>query len=54
MAEAIKSINEKVENTLSVEGISRKIRAKMQGVSEAELIFKEFDAVYCPSDFFNS
>ncbi|MDP8965523.1 MAG: OmpA family protein [Cyanobacteriota bacterium] len=41
MAEAIKSINEKVENTLSVEGISRKIRAKMQGVSEAELIFKE-------------
>jgi len=41
MAEAIKSINEKVENTLSLEGISRKIRAKIQGVSEAELIFKE-------------
>jgi len=41
MAEAIKSINEKVENTLSLEGISRKIRAKVQGVSEAELIFKE-------------
>src|SRR4028118_155979 len=41
MAEAINSINEKVENTLSLEGISRKIRAKMQGVSEAELIFKE-------------
>jgi outer membrane protein OmpA-like peptidoglycan-associated protein len=41
MAEAIKSINEKVENTLSLEGISRKIRAKIQGVSEAELILKE-------------
>ena len=41
MAQAIKSINEKVENTLSLEGISRKIRAKVQGVSEAELIFKE-------------
>lgn len=41
MAEAIRSINEKVENAFSLEGISRKIRAKMQGVSEAELIFKE-------------
>src|SRR4028118_1304690 len=41
MAEAIQSINEKVENTLSPEGVLRKIRAKMQGVSEAELIFKE-------------
>jgi hypothetical protein len=40
MAEAIKSINEKVENTLSLEGISRKIRAKVQGVSEAELILR--------------
>jgi outer membrane protein OmpA-like peptidoglycan-associated protein len=41
IAEAIRSINEKVENTLSVEGVSRKVRAKLQGVSEAELIFKE-------------
>ena len=41
MAEAISSINEKVENTLSLEGVSRKIRAKIQGVSEAELILKE-------------
>jgi outer membrane protein OmpA-like peptidoglycan-associated protein len=41
MAEAIKSINEKVENTLSLEGVFRKIRARIQGVSEAELIFKE-------------
>lgn len=41
MADAIRSINEKIENTLSLEGINRKIRAKMQGVSEAELIFKE-------------
>src|SRR5919202_1568089 len=41
MADAIQSINEKVENAFSLEGISRKIRAKMQGVSEAELILKE-------------
>ncbi|MCL1495656.1 MAG: BON domain-containing protein [Pseudanabaena sp. Salubria-1] len=40
-AEAIRSINQKVEQTFSVEGVQRKIRAKMQGVSEAELILKE-------------
>ncbi len=40
MAEAIRSINEQVANTLSVEGIKRKIRAKVQGVSEAELILQ--------------
>ena len=41
MAEAIKTINEKVSNALSVEGVQRKIRSKVQGVSEAELILKE-------------
>jgi outer membrane protein OmpA-like peptidoglycan-associated protein len=41
MTEAIKSINDKVANALSVEGVERKIRAKVQGVSEAELILKE-------------
>ena len=41
MAETIRAINKQVEETLSVEGIKRKIRAKLQGVSEAELIFKE-------------
>ena len=41
MAEVVRSINEKVEETLSPKGISRKIRAKMQGVSEAELILRE-------------
>lgn len=41
MADAIRSINEKIENTFSFEGINRKICAKVQGVSEAELIFKE-------------
>ena len=40
-AEAIRDINQKVEQTFSVEGVLRKARAKMQGVSEAELIFKE-------------
>lgn len=41
MAETIRAINKQVEETLSIEGIKRKIRAKLQGVSEAELIFKE-------------
>ncbi len=41
IAEVIRSINEKMENALSIEGITRKIRAKIQGTSEAELILKE-------------
>jgi outer membrane protein OmpA-like peptidoglycan-associated protein len=41
MVEVVKTINEKVESTLSPEGIKRKIRAKIQGVSEAELILQE-------------
>ena len=41
MADVIRNINEKIESTLSLEGINRKMRAKMQGVSEAELIIKE-------------
>jgi outer membrane protein OmpA-like peptidoglycan-associated protein len=41
LAEAIRLINQKVENAFSLEGVKRKIRAKMRGVSEAELIFQE-------------
>jgi outer membrane protein OmpA-like peptidoglycan-associated protein len=41
LAEAIRSINEKVSNALSPEGIYRKVRAKIQGVSEGELILTE-------------
>ncbi|PPT08368.1 hypothetical protein CKA32_006725 [Geitlerinema sp. FC II] len=41
MAEAVREINAKVENALSFEGVRRKIRARMQGVSEAELILQE-------------
>ena len=41
LAEEIGRINEKIENSLSREGISRKIRAKMRGISEAELILQE-------------
>jgi outer membrane protein OmpA-like peptidoglycan-associated protein len=41
MVELVKSINDKVESTLSPEGVWRKIRAKVQGVSEAELILQE-------------
>lgn len=40
-AEFVRSINQKVETTLSLQGISRTIRARIQGVSEAELIFRE-------------
>lgn len=41
MGEVVTSINDRVENALSVKGVTRKLRAKMQGVSEAELIFQE-------------
>lgn len=41
MVEVVQEINRKVESTLSPAGLRRKIRAKVQGVSEAELIFKE-------------
>ena len=41
MVEVVQEINRKVENTLSPEGFKRKIRAKIQGVSEAELILQE-------------
>lgn len=41
MAEVLNTINDKVENTLSVDGVSRKVRARLQGVSEAELILRE-------------
>ena len=41
MVEVVREINSKVESTLSPAGIRRKIQARIQGVSEAELIFKE-------------
>ena len=41
MADLVKSINDKLEKAVTFEGITRKIRAKMQGISEAELILKE-------------
>jgi outer membrane protein OmpA-like peptidoglycan-associated protein len=41
MAETMQEINQKVEQAVSVEGISRKVKAKLQGISEAELLMKE-------------
>lgn len=41
MGEVVSSINEKVEHTLSPQGVMRKVRAKVQGVSDAELILLE-------------
>jgi outer membrane protein OmpA-like peptidoglycan-associated protein len=41
LAEKMRAIDEKLERALNVEGISRKFKAKLQGVSEAELLLKE-------------
>lgn len=41
LAATLETINRKVEETLSVEGVKRKIRARIQGVSEAELLLSE-------------
>lgn len=41
MGEVVRTINEKVEKTLSMEGFQRKLRARWRGVSEAELIMEE-------------
>ena len=41
MVEVVQDINSKIEKTLTPEGIKRKFRAKVQGISEAELIFQE-------------
>ncbi|NEP59723.1 MAG: OmpA family protein [Symploca sp. SIO2G7] len=37
----LRAINEQIEHAFSVDAVSRKVRAKMQGVSEAELLLKE-------------
>lgn len=41
IGETIRDINRKIENTLTFKGIERKVRAKLQGVSEAELLLAE-------------
>ncbi|MGK7927886.1 MAG: hypothetical protein AB4290_22055, partial [Spirulina sp.] len=38
MGEAIENINKQIESAFSLQGIYRKLRARMRGVSEAELI----------------
>ncbi|MCW6038211.1 OmpA family protein [Spirulina subsalsa FACHB-351] len=45
MGELVASINEKVDQTLSLSGVQRKIKARIQGVSEAELILQEASPV---------
>jgi outer membrane protein OmpA-like peptidoglycan-associated protein len=52
MVEVIKSVNEKVETALSLPGIQRRIRAKLQGVSEAELILQEVAADFTVQGIF--
>lgn len=41
MAETVQAINQKIETAFSIKGLRRKIMAKLQGVSESELILKE-------------
>jgi outer membrane protein OmpA-like peptidoglycan-associated protein len=41
MSEEIRNINAKVEQSFSFEGMTRKVRARLQGVSEAELILRD-------------
>jgi len=41
LSEMMRQINEKLESSLSYERINRKIKAKLQGISEAELLMKE-------------
>jgi outer membrane protein OmpA-like peptidoglycan-associated protein len=41
LGETIKEINERIDNSLSVKGIQRKIHAKLKGMSEAELILQD-------------
>jgi len=41
LSEMMREINEKLESSLSPQRISRKIKAKLQGISEAELLMKE-------------
>jgi outer membrane protein OmpA-like peptidoglycan-associated protein len=41
LGETVKQINAQIEDSFSVKGLTRKFRAKLQGVSEAELILKE-------------
>ena len=37
----LRAINEQIEHAFSIDAVSRKVRARMQGVSEAELLLKE-------------
>lgn len=41
LAEALQAINQKLDSALSPEGIQRKIQAKLQGVSEAEIMLQQ-------------
>lgn len=41
IAQEIRAVNQKLENRLSLERITRKIRASLQGVSEGELLLTE-------------
>lgn len=41
MLEMVKAIDERIEKAFTLQGIRRKIRAKLRGVSEAELILQE-------------
>ena len=51
ISQTIEEINQKVENSLSPETLSLRMRAKVQGVSEAELLLKESMPFYIRAVF---
>lgn len=50
-AELLNDINDKLEQTLSFETVIRKFKAKLQGVSEAELLLRDATPVYVQAVF---
>lgn len=50
-AELLQEINDKLEQTLSVETFTRKLRARLQGISEAELLLRDATPVRVQAAF---
>lgn len=50
-AELLKEINDKLEQTLSFETVTRKFRARLQGISEAELLLRQATPVQVQAVF---
>jgi hypothetical protein len=51
LASLVRQMNERIESGLSVRGLTRKIRARVTGVSEAELLLRESVPVHIDAAF---